>query len=910
MPKLSPGVQTYTHNGVDMLYTVRGGRAELNRIRTPTELRGQGRASAAMKQWLDAADAAQMQTALTPDPMDKTTSKAKLKRWYSGLGYVPNRGRNKDFSTTAAMIRPARIKKSAVRDAVIKARRSLNAPKTKAQAQRRAALYQRLANAAGDSPRGKIAALEASRLQGVIQGGKFGRGKTDGRDDLERVRTQERKRTDRNNDGWIDGQKPKGAKPRKTATKKPTKTDAALDRLRQAQAQLASIKDNKFSVTQSASRIEVGFAYNRADVDAIKAIPGAKYDPNTKRWSVSTRQAEKLAEMLEQRGRIVAAERVAPKPPAMRTVTGNTYDIRDKLKAMGGKWDAANRVWMVPGDKWEEAQALAKPKPRAAPTKPTYQREEPKRSWSEREMFPVDRLPAAGSTYRDGDRIMYVEGHGKAFRISDDASSMGNRHVIGREGDRGAYAYLKPATPEQAAAHIKRERRAKRQDTVSAGKKTILRNVERLAAQYGDRPPLDRLPEGDWLSPIDASKSLYGYGEGLLLDKDGKTLWHVRRNGADGDNWANNNAPGSIVTRLALPEDRLQRVRRAFRVRKAVCKALRTHGPYTIKTKGKRAEAHLDGKRVGWAEVRPRLFRPMSLEGVAVDADHRRKGLATAMSNALESKHRRKIKDALPLTREGKAFWANRTVRKDMSPILKAAVAKARRSLPDPKTRAQAERRAALYERFASAPGKRSAGGKARIAIAQAEAQYLRTKSRVEDIIAAGKDGGQGGLRGLQWEASARRRKLEEQRARAATSAARRKQDKNNDGYQDGLKPKGAKPRKTADQAPARAAVQGATAQEVAARIAPKKSASASADANIVSRYVTLLGNAKTASAGNAIVDQLAEAKGIRVVELIALMQALTGAGVKRPKPTLLADLRAYVRNSRHDKGYTPGVIK
>ncbi len=91
---------------------------------------------------------------------------------------------------------------------------------------------------------------------------------------------------------------------------------------------------------------------------------------------------------------------------------------------------------------------------------------------------------------------------------------------------------------------------------------------------------------------------------------------------------------------------------------------------------------------------------------------------------------------------------------------------------------------------------------------------------------------------------------------------------------------------------------------------APKKSASAGADANIVSRYVTLLGNAETVSAGNAIVDQLAKAKGVRVVELIAIMKALTGAAVKQPKPTLLANLRTYVRNSRHDKGYTPGAIK
>ena len=106
-------------------------------------------------------------------------------------------------------------------DAVTKARRSPNAPKTKAQAQRRLARYQRLADVAGDKPTGRIAAAEAQRLQGVISGGKYGRGGTDGRAELERQRIAERKRTDRNNDGWIDGQKPKGAKPRKTAIKRP-----------------------------------------------------------------------------------------------------------------------------------------------------------------------------------------------------------------------------------------------------------------------------------------------------------------------------------------------------------------------------------------------------------------------------------------------------------------------------------------------------------------------------------------------------------------------------------------------------------------------------------------------------------------------------------------------------------------
>jgi hypothetical protein len=32
-----------------------------------------------------------------------------------------------------------------------------------------------------------------------------------------------------------------------------------------------------------------------------------------------------------------------------RTVwTGNTYPIRDAIKALGGKWDAARKAWIVP----------------------------------------------------------------------------------------------------------------------------------------------------------------------------------------------------------------------------------------------------------------------------------------------------------------------------------------------------------------------------------------------------------------------------------------------------------------------------------------------------------------------------------------------------------------------------------
>ena len=39
-------------------------------------------------------------------------------------------------------------------------------------------------------------------------------------------------------------------------------------------------------------------------------------------------------------------------------ITGNTYPVKDQLKALGGRWDADRKAWMVPEAKAAEAQAL------------------------------------------------------------------------------------------------------------------------------------------------------------------------------------------------------------------------------------------------------------------------------------------------------------------------------------------------------------------------------------------------------------------------------------------------------------------------------------------------------------------------------------------------------------------------
>jgi hypothetical protein len=45
--------------------------------------------------------------------------------------------------------------------------------------------------------------------------------------------------------------------------------------------------------------------------------------------------------------------------PAFVLVTGNTFPVKDKLKALGGRWDAVAKGWRVPAAQADEAQRLA-----------------------------------------------------------------------------------------------------------------------------------------------------------------------------------------------------------------------------------------------------------------------------------------------------------------------------------------------------------------------------------------------------------------------------------------------------------------------------------------------------------------------------------------------------------------------
>jgi hypothetical protein len=39
-------------------------------------------------------------------------------------------------------------------------------------------------------------------------------------------------------------------------------------------------------------------------------------------------------------------------------ITGNTFPVKDQLRALGGRWDADEKGWRVPADKADEARQL------------------------------------------------------------------------------------------------------------------------------------------------------------------------------------------------------------------------------------------------------------------------------------------------------------------------------------------------------------------------------------------------------------------------------------------------------------------------------------------------------------------------------------------------------------------------
>ena len=42
----------------------------------------------------------------------------------------------------------------------------------------------------------------------------------------------------------------------------------------------------------------------------------------------------------------------------MQTITGNTYPVREQMRALGGTWNKAAQAWEIPDENADEARAI------------------------------------------------------------------------------------------------------------------------------------------------------------------------------------------------------------------------------------------------------------------------------------------------------------------------------------------------------------------------------------------------------------------------------------------------------------------------------------------------------------------------------------------------------------------------
>jgi len=86
----------------------------------------------------------------------------------------------------------------------------------------------------------------------------------------------------------------------------------------------------------------------------------------------------------------------------MQLITGNTYPVKDAIKALGGKWNKPRQGWEVPDDKAEEARTLVANAPEKAgrfESVGAYSRRRSRRSYRSNYVSNVTRFSSGAVVY-------------------------------------------------------------------------------------------------------------------------------------------------------------------------------------------------------------------------------------------------------------------------------------------------------------------------------------------------------------------------------------------------------------------------------------------------------------------------------------------------------------------------------
>lgn len=163
---------------------------------------------------------------------------------------------------------------------------------------------------------------------------------------------------------------------------------------------------------------------------------------------------------------------------------------------------------------------------------------------SKRMLFALSYSPPLGVPTEMGWGIVVFESSGATFRINENHPSVFGSHLLGYEGEYGAYFYYRDATQDeiQELNELKEKEEIKRKEEKKLNKE--IQELKNFIQENGELPSQveqNEISNGDTI--LD-NTNIYGGGDKFVITKN--KVWYIQGNGGDGDNWTNNNLPGQI----------------------------------------------------------------------------------------------------------------------------------------------------------------------------------------------------------------------------------------------------------------------------------------------------------------------------------------------------------------------------
>jgi hypothetical protein len=244
---------------------------------------------------------------------------------------------------------------------------------------------------------------------------------------------------------------------------------------------------------------------------------GMWFDDDTKMWWAPNK------EVAEQ------ARKYIPKGPEMvpLRVVGDTYHHREKLKELGCQWNGSQ--WMCSEDQLAKATAIIDGELAEPGVKTKMISRGSGYGGTPFTKGDVIRMSDHEMQRSDLPRWVYVLSAGERY-YREDGMSFG-------VGEDSGYIYLakvRPATDEEAAPHVAREKAKIAKKEAQQRLSTIFNDVFKRGSSEGVNDIKGRDIHLDTPSAV-----MHGAGQWFVIS--GKKVMAVRNNGADGDDWSLNN---------------------------------------------------------------------------------------------------------------------------------------------------------------------------------------------------------------------------------------------------------------------------------------------------------------------------------------------------------------------------------